>query len=265
MGRRPSGHLPGGLSPVATGVRPEPEPAYPRRIAGLRVVMSWPDSQFAPKPTLRGRSRARLAGFAGVALIAGGIGAIGVAMLAQQHAPAPAPSAAGTTGAARAKGPALRRSPPVSVAIPAIGVRSGLLHLGLNPDGTIQVPSLTTSADEAAWYKYSVTPGQTGAAVIEGHVDSYQGPAVFFRLGALKPGNQIDVTLADGFTAIFRVTGVREYTKDQFPVKTIFGPADYAALRVITCGGDFDTATGHYLSSVVVFATLSSAKPSTAS
>jgi sortase (surface protein transpeptidase) len=105
-----------------------------------------------------------------------------------------------------------------------------------------------------------VTPGQAGAAVIEGHVDSYQGPAVFYRLGALRPGNQIDVTLADGITAVFRVTGVREYAKDKFPAGAIFGPADYAALRVITCGGDFDAATGHYLSSVVVFATLSSAR-----
>ena len=231
------------------------------RIAGLRVVMTWPDSEFRPPPPPRGRSRARLAGLAGISLIVGGIGSIGVALLAQQHAPAPAASAAGAIGPSKAKAPALRQSAPVSVTIPAIGVRSNLLHLGLNANGTIQVPSLTTSADEAAWYKYSVTPGQTGTSVIEGHVDSYQGPAVFFRLGALRPGNLIDVRLADGITAVFRVTGVREYAKDKFPANTIFGPADYAALRVITCGGDFDTATGHYLSSVVVFATLSDAKP----
>ncbi|MDX6345089.1 MAG: hypothetical protein QOH87_5227, partial [Trebonia sp.] len=92
----------------------------------------------------------------------------------------------------------------------------------------------------------------------EGHVDSYQGQAVFFRLGALRPGNHIDVTLADGITAVFRVTGVRQYAKDEYPANTIYVPADYAALRLITCGGDFDTATGHYLSSVVVFASLAS-------
>jgi hypothetical protein len=234
------------------------------RIAGLRVVMTWPDSEFRPAPPPRGRSRARLAGLAGLSLIVGGIGAIGVALVAQQHAPAPAASAAGAIGPSKAKESALRKSPPVSVTIPAIGVRSNLLHLGLNSNGTIQVPSLTTSADEAAWYKYSVMPGQTGTSVIEGHVDSYQGPAVFYRLGALRPGNLIDVTLADGITAVFRVTGVREYAKDKFPANTIFGPADYAALRVITCGGDFDAATGHYLSSVVVFATLAGAKPTTA-
>jgi hypothetical protein len=198
----------------------------------------------------------RLAGSAGAALLLGGAAAIVVAVLAQQHAPSPAPAAAGTVGPGGAREPSLRRSSPVSVAIPAIGVRSPLLRLGLNPNGTIAVPDLSTSADEAAWYKNSVTPGQIGTAVIEGHVDSQVGPAVFFRLGALHPGDRIDVTLADGMTADFRVTGVREYTKDAFPTEMIYGPTHYASLRVVTCGGTFDYATGHYLSSVVVFASL---------
>jgi hypothetical protein len=221
--------------------------------------MSWPqDSQFAPQPPPRGRGRIRFAGFAGACLIVGGAMAILIAVLAQQHAPAPAASAAGNIGPARVTGPTLRHSPPVSVSIPAIGVRSKLLRLGRNADGAMQVPNLDTQADEAAWYKYSVTPGQAGPAVIEGHVDSYQGPAVFFRLGALKPGDRIDVTLADGITAVFRVTGVREYAKDKYPANVIYGHVNYAALRVITCGGDFDSSTGHYLSSVVVFASLAS-------
>jgi hypothetical protein len=221
--------------------------------------MAWPDdSQFAPAPPPRGRARVRLSGLAGVVLVTVGAGAIAVAVLAQQHAPSPGRSAAGTVGAA-AKGPSLRRSVPVSVSIPEIGVRSKLLSLGLNSDGSIAVPSLATSADKAAWYKYSVTPGQIGAAVIEGHVDSYDGPAVFYRLGELHPGNRIDVTLANGTTAVFRVTGVREYAKDKYPAEMIYGPTNYAALRLITCGGDFDAATHHYLSSVVVFAVLSSA------
>jgi len=226
------------------------------RIAGLRVVMSWPESQFAPQPPPRGRGRVRLAGFTGVCLIFGGAVAILVALLMQQHAPTPSASAAGRIGPGGAKGPALHESPPVSVSIPEIGVQSKLLHLGLNQDGTIQVPNLVTSANEAAWYKYSVTPGQIGTAVIEGHVDSYRGPAVFFRLGALRPGNHIDVTLSDGVTAVFRVTGVREYDKDKYPANIIYAPANYAALRLITCGGDFNPVTGHYLSSVVVFASL---------
>jgi hypothetical protein len=202
-----------------------------------------------------------VAGLIGVLLIAGGAAAVGVAVSAREHAPQPSLAAAGALSAGKARGPSLPRSLPVSVDIPAIGVKSKLLHLGVNPDGTIQVPSIETSSGVAAWYKYSATPGQIGASVIEGHVDSYQGPAVFFRLGALRPGDTVEVTLADGITAIFRVTGVRQYTKSSFPAKTIYGATDYAALRLITCGGAFDYATGHYLSSTVVFASLTSARP----
>jgi hypothetical protein len=224
----------------------------------LRVVASWPETGYSrpPKPI---PLLARLAGMAGVLLITGGIAAVGITFLSQRHAPQPSTSASGALGPA-GQGPSLQRSEPVSVAIPAIGVTAKLLHLGLNADGTIQVPSLVTSASEAAWYKYSATPGQIGASVIEGHVDSYHGPAVFYRLGALRPGDTIDVTLADGITAIFRVTGVREYVKSNFPAKAIYGTTNYAALRLITCGGVFDYATGHYLSSTVVFASLTSSR-----
>ena len=224
--------------------------------------MSWPDSQFAPAPPLPGRARIRLAGLTGTALLLGGAAAIAVAVLAQQHAPSPGAAAAGTVGPAAPREPSLRRSSPVSVAIPAIGVRSPLLRLGLNPDGTMAVPDLATSANEAAWYEYSVTPGQIGTAVIEGHVDSEVGPAVFYRLGALHPGDHINVALADGMTAVFRVTGVRKYTKSDFPTEMIYGPTHYSSLRLVTCGGTFDYATGHYLSSVVVFASLVSSEHS---
>ena len=229
------------------------------RIAGFRVVVSWPQNGYAPPPATPVSLRARLVGVAGVLLIACGAAAVGVAIGAQLHAPQPSAAAAGALGSS-GHGPSLRRSLPVSVDIPAIGVKSKLLHLGLNSDGAIQVPPVETSANLAAWYKYSATPGQIGASVIEGHVDSRQGPAVFFRLGALRPGDTIDVTLADGITAIFRVTGVREYTKSSFPAKKVYGPARYAALRLITCGGAFDYVTGHYLSSTVVFASLISSR-----
>ncbi len=233
-----------------------------RRVAGLRVVMSWPQSGYAPRPGTSGSLRARVAGVAGVLLIVAGAAAVGVAVSAQQHAPRPSLAVAGATGpfAGLVPGQSLPRSLPVSVDIPAIGVSSKLLRLGVNPDGTIQVPSLDTRADEAAWYKYSATPGQIGASVIEGHLDGYHGPAVFFRLGALRPGDHIDVTLADGITAVFRVTGVRQYLKSSFPARTIYGATGYAALHLITCGGAFDYATGHYLSSTVVFAALASAR-----
>ncbi len=230
-----------------------------RRIAGFRVVVSWPDSGYAPPPITRPPLRSRLAGLAGTVLVLSGVAAIGFAVAAQQHAPQPSASAAGDVGGP-ARGPTLRRSQPVSVTIPAIGVDTKLLHLGLNSNGTMAVPSLVTSASLAAWYKYSATPGQVGASVIEGHVDSIEGPAVFYRLGALRPGNTIDVKLADGVTAIFKVTGVREYTKTRFPAQTIYRASNYAALRLITCGGEFDYRTGHYLSSTVVFASLVSSR-----
>ena len=236
-----------------------PDAAW-RRIAGFRVVVSWPEAGYAAPPATVRSLRARLAGIAGVVLIAAGTATLGVAVAAQAHAPQPSRSAAGATGSS-ARGPSLPRSVPVAVSIPAIGVDTRLLHLGLNADGTIQVPSIKTSSDEAAWYKYSATPGQIGSSVIEGHVDSYQGPAVFFRLGALRPGDTVDVTLADGVTAIFRVMGVREYVKSRFPAKAIYGATNFAALRLITCGGDFDYASGHYLSSTVVFASLTSSRP----
>ncbi len=236
-----------------------------RRVAGFRVVMSWPEGGFTPpppKPLRPGGLRARVAGVAGALLIVGGAAAVGVAVAAQQHAPQPSAAAAGATGpsAGKAWWLSLRRSPPVSVEIPAIGVHSVLLRLGVKPGGAMQVPPLRRPS-AAAWYKYSVTPGQLGTSVIEGHVDSDQGAAVFFRLGALRPGDLVNVRLADGITAVFRVTGVRQYPKSQFPAKTVYRATRFAALRLITCGGAFDYATSQYLSSTVVFAFLVSARP----
>jgi Sortase domain len=234
--------------------------AQGRRIAGFRVVISWSDTGPAlpagPAPSLR----ARLAGLAGVLLILGGAIAAVVAVIAQVHAPQPGAAAAGRTGPGVAGARPLRRSLPVSVDIPAIGVHSQLLHLGDNRDGTMRVPSITRAASEAAWYKFSPTPGQLGTSVIEGHVDTYAGPAVFFRLGALHPGDRVSVRLADGMTAVFRVTGVREYVKAHFPARRIYGTANHAVLILITCGGAFDYATHQYLSSTVAFASLATSR-----
>jgi hypothetical protein len=198
---------------------------------------------------------------AGVLLIVAGAVAMGVAVSGQVHAPQPSRSSAGAIGPLGSKThPYLPRSLPESVDIPAIGVHAKLLRLGLGSNGTIRVPPLRARAGEAAWYRHSPAPGQIGASVIEGHVDSYRGPAVFFRLGALRPGDTVDVTRADGITAVFRVTGVRQYLKSKFPAKVIYGSAGYAALRLITCGGSFDYATRSYRSSTVVFASLTAAR-----
>jgi hypothetical protein len=206
----------------------------------------------------------RIAGLTGVLAVIGGGWALGVAASTQQHAPQPAPSAAGTIGPdhppAGSGKLSLPRSEPVWIDIPAIGVQSNLLRLGLNPDGTIQVPPLFAQPSQAAWYRYSPTPGQIGSSIIEGHIDTYQGPSVFFRLGALRPGNRVDITLADGTMAIFKVTGVRSYLKASWPWHVVFGPAGYPALHLITCGGTFDYSTRQYLSNTVVFASLVSSQ-----
>ena len=232
------------------------------------------------------RPRAVWVGLAGL-LAAFGAGLLVVGLLAQQHAPAPpgdlgtipAPdarpaqnAAASWVGAApgqpaglpppaqadtAASTLALPRSRPVSVAIPAIGVHTKLIDLGLGPGNTLQVPPLTPAGvQEAGWYDRGPTPGQVGPAVIAGHIDSYAGPGVFFRLGALRPGDQVSVTLADGIVAVFRVAAVDEYRKSSFPTSQVYGPVTYAGLRLITCGGQFDYQTRHYLSNTVIYAVL---------
>ena len=140
---------------------------------------------------------------------------------------------------------------PVSLTIPAIGVKTSLVHLGLQPNGTLQVPDTTTVA---GWYTGSPRPGAVGSAVIAGHVDSRYGPGIFFWLRTMRAGERIYVKRADGTLAVFTVTGVRTYPKDQFPTAAVYGPAPDAELRLITCGGLFDQSVGSYLSNVVVFA-----------
>jgi hypothetical protein len=130
-------------------------------------------------------------------------------------------------------------------------------YVGLTAQHTLQVPAPGPHYNEAAWYKYSSTPGSLGPAVIVGHVDSAaQGPSVFFNLGDLRPGDKVLVTRADGLVAVFRADGVRRYPKAHFPTMRVYGNTDYAALRLVTCGGAFDYATDHYLDNIVVFASL---------
>jgi hypothetical protein len=150
------------------------------------------------------------------------------------------------------------RSTPTALSIPAIGLAVSLGSLGLNPDGTVQVP---TDIQQPGWYHLGPSPGQVGSAVILGHVDSYLGPAVFFELPTLVPGDLISVTLADGVITHFVVDTVVMYSKDDFPTSLVYSSHGYQAMQLITCGGSFDSATGHYLSNVVVYTTLSWTTP----
>ena len=223
---------------------------------------------------MAGGHRGLLATIIGTFLALSGTTLIVVAMASQRHAPQPPASAAGSiTSPSTSLGPSpsasdtsptssaappmvLSRSNPVTIDIPAIGVHSSLVYLGLNADRTVQVPS-GTSYNEAGWYKYSPTPGSLGPAVILGHVDSGAlGPSVFFKLGDLRPGNRVMVTRRDASVAVFEITGVRHYPKAHFPTQLVYGNTDNAALRLITCGGAFNFSTGHYVDNIIVFASL---------
>ncbi|WP_433633671.1 class F sortase [Nocardia sp. CA-120079] len=149
----------------------------------------------------------------------------------------------------------ISRSTPVSFKIASINASGSLIAVGLNSDGSVQVPA---DYQQAAWYQRGPAPGEQGSAVILGHVDSYQGAGVFFELKKVKPGDMIDVPRADGKTAHFKVTDVRMYLKTQFPDQTVFGARGGATLQVVTCGGEFDQTARSYLSNVVVFSSLDS-------
>jgi len=144
-------------------------------------------------------------------------------------------------------------SPPVRVEIPGIGVSSPLVRLGRNRDGTMQVP---TDFQVAGWFAEGPQPGQLGPAVIAGHVDSRTGPAVFYRLRELRAGDTVQVERADGTRLRFVVEDARRYPKTSFPTAAVFGPAPWAALRLVTCGGDFDRSARSYRDNLVVFARL---------
>jgi hypothetical protein len=143
-------------------------------------------------------------------------------------------------------------SSPAALTIPEIGVSTPLITLGLTAQGTVQVPPTTTVA---GWYTRSPRPGAVGPAIILGHIDSVQGPGVFFRLPGLRRGDPIYIRRSDGSTVEFLVTAVQSYLKAHFPTEAVYGPTPDAELRLITCGGAFDAATSHYLSNIVVYAT----------
>jgi sortase (surface protein transpeptidase) len=182
------------------------------------------------------------------------LGACGEPPARPEAAPPATVAPTTTTRAAAARSsarPPSRPSPPVRVEIPAIGVSSRLVRLGLNADGTMQVPG---DYDLAGWFTGGAMPGQDGPAVISGHVDSRTGPAVFYRLRDLRPGDTVRVRRAAGDWLAFEVTGTARYAKAAFPTEAVFGPVTGPVLRLITCGGEFDRASGHYLDNMVVTA-----------
>jgi hypothetical protein len=164
--------------------------------------------------------------------------------------PAP-PSAAATP-------PPLAPADPVRLRIPAIDVDSALMALGLQDDGSLEVPP---EGFPAGWYTGAPTPGALGPAIIAGHVDWAGSPGVFFALRDLAPGDEIGVDRADGSAARFVVASVQQFPKDAFPTEAVYADLDHAGLRLITCGGSFDRDARSYRDNIVVFADLVGADP----
>jgi len=218
----------------------------------------------APHPARRPTGRAWSA--ASVVLAAAGVAAV---VLGVRDGPPPARvdvpvqvaaaplAATPPQGAPRATGPApvlqLPTSEPVRVAIPALGVTSAVMDLGLAGNGAMEVPP---GAYPVGWYDRSPTPGTLGPAVLAGHVDWDGDTGAFYGLRELLPGDAVVVDRADGTRATFAVERVEEHAKDEFPTDEVYGDIDHAGLRLITCGGSFDEDSGDYRDNVIVFARL---------
>jgi hypothetical protein len=152
----------------------------------------------------------------------------------------PVPQAAATTATA------------TTLDVPRLRInRSSLTELGVDAAGVLVPPA---SVAVAGWFTGSAVPGEVGPTVIAGHVDSYEGPGIFYRLDTLRPGDLVAVGRSDGVTVRYRVTDVESVPKDAFPTRQVYGPTPGPELRLITCGGDFDHTARRYLSNVVVSA-----------
>ncbi|MFE5593180.1 class F sortase [Streptomyces sp. NPDC056549] len=152
----------------------------------------------------------------------------------------------------------LGRSLPVRVRVPSAGVDTGpVLDLGLNADGTVEVPSVA-DADRVGWYDKGVTPGETGPAVLIGHFDTVHGPAVLKNVSRVRAGDEITVTRADGTTAVFRVRELEQVDKDAFPTARVYGNTTRPELRLVTCGGEL--VDGHRPDNIIVYADLVAAR-----
>jgi hypothetical protein len=137
------------------------------------------------------------------------------------------------------------------VRLPSLGVGSALVDLDVGADGVLVPPA---DPDVAGWYRRGAVPGEQGPTVIAGHVDSRTGPAVFFRLDELAPGDPVEVSRSDGTSFDYRVVSVESHPKDAFPTALVYGPAPGSVLRLVTCGGEFDPGRRHYRDNIVVTA-----------
>ncbi|MFD4948220.1 class F sortase [Streptomyces sp. NPDC058239] len=163
------------------------------------------------------------------------------------------------TPSAPAVGPAMSRSVPTRLQIPSLAVKAPFTDLSIGADGRLNPPPPNDS-NLVGWFKGGVTPGERGAAIVAGHVDTTTGPAVFLQLQFLKPGSTVDITRTDGSVATFKVDSVETFSKAKFPDKRVYSDTPSAQLRLITCGGPYNRKAKHYEDNVVAFAHLESSK-----
>lgn len=190
------------------------------------------------------RARGALAG-ALLAVLLTGCGAGGTEVEATPTAPASSSPAAPVADATTAA--------PVRLLVPDIGVDTDLMELGLQADGSLEVPP---TGFPAGWFTGAPMPGAIGPAVMAGHVDWAGEPGVFYDLRELEPADRITVARADGSSVVFAVTSVEQFAKDAFPTDAVYGDLDHPGLRLITCGGSFDPGERSYSDNIVVFADL---------
>ncbi|MGH3325054.1 MAG: class F sortase [Carbonactinosporaceae bacterium] len=151
--------------------------------------------------------------------------------------------------------PAMPASSPERIRIPSLDVSSSLERLGLDDKQAMETPR---NPDKAGWYERGTAPGSRGPAVIAGHVTWNGAPSVFYRLGKLKRGDDIEIVRRDGRTAVFTVERTERYPKKDFPTVEVYRNLRHAGLRLITCGGNYSAEDRYYSDNVVVFASLTS-------
>jgi len=206
-------------------------------------------------PPRAGRARRRWGPALTLGVLALVLGAGGWA--AVRHADEPDHGGHGRSASPRsiANGTVLqsRDARPTHLRIPAIGLSATVASLGIKADQTVEVPE---NPAEVGWYRLGARPGQDGSAVLLGHVDSTEGPAVFYRLRSLTRGDEVDVRGADGSTTRFEVTSIATYANEDFPAQKVYRATGSPGLALVTCGGRYDAARGGYQSNVVVYAAL---------
>ncbi|MGA5818900.1 class F sortase [Kitasatospora sp. NPDC094028] len=256
-GPEPAGH-PGALPPVPAGGGSGAGAAPPAGTGRHREDRPGGRGRgrrraARPGPSVRRRTAFGTAGLLclvlGTSLALSGRGGSPVVRIetsGHSAADAPPPPARSTPA------PPVAASPPTRLLIPAAGVDAPVSGLGLNPDGTVEVPA-ADHGDEVGWYRNGPTPGETGPAVLIGHYDTVRGPAVFRNVPKLKAGDLIRVRRADGGTVDFKVRTLIQAAKDRFPTEQVYGDTPAPALRLITCGGRIG-ADGHWTDNIIVLA-----------